>query len=70
MDRTKRSTKRPLTPSIAMGLSLAIVVETLVVHLMLHEKHPAIAWTLTATSALTIVWLVGRARATAKASAR
>lgn len=43
--------------SLVFGLGLAIAVETLVLHLWLGARHPAVAWALTVASVATILWL-------------
>ena len=43
--------------SLVVGLGLAILIETVVIHLWLGRYHPVLAWSLTATSVLTIAWL-------------
>lgn len=40
------------------GISLAIVVETVAVHLMLRARHPAAAWILTTLSVVSLLWIV------------
>jgi hypothetical protein len=40
-----------------------IAVETAALHLLLMSRHPWIAWTLTALSLWTVVWLIGDYRA-------
>jgi hypothetical protein len=43
--------------SVVAGLGLAIVVETLVLHLWLGAEHPVLAWGLTAASVWALGWL-------------
>lgn len=49
--------------SLVAGLGLAIVVETMVVHLVLVARHPLIAWALTASSVAALAWLAADYRA-------
>jgi hypothetical protein len=49
--------------SLVAGLILVIAVETIVLHFFLSPAHPVIAWTLTAMSVSTAVWLLGDFRA-------
>jgi hypothetical protein len=49
-------------PALLWGLALAIVVETLVVHLVLVAAHPRLAWTLSALAAASVLGLAGKAR--------
>lgn len=49
--------------SLTAGLGLAVAVETVVVHLWLVARHPGWAWSLTALSAITLVWLALEYRA-------
>lgn len=41
------------------GLTLAIVVETVVLHAWLRTRHPILAWTLAVSSLSVLVWLAG-----------
>ena len=43
--------------SLTLGLALAVAVETVVLHLWLHARHPVTAWALTCLSVATIAWL-------------
>ena len=43
--------------SLTAGFALAVIVETIVVHLWLISRHPVWAWSLTTLSAITLVWL-------------
>jgi hypothetical protein len=43
--------------SLVVGLGLAILVETLVMHLWLGPEHPVLAWGLTAASVWALGWL-------------
>ena len=43
--------------SLVVGLGLAMVIETVALHLWLARNHPVLAWSLTAASVLTIGWL-------------
>ena len=45
------------------ALCAVIAVETAALHLLLWARHPWIAWTLTALSLWTVVWLIGDYRA-------
>lgn len=45
------------------ALCAVIAIETAALHLLLMSRHPWIAWTLTALSLSTIVWLIGDYRA-------
>jgi hypothetical protein len=47
--------------AITAGLCLAIVVESTVMHLVLVQRAPVVAWVLTASSVSVLVWLLGRA---------
>jgi hypothetical protein len=42
-----------------------VAIETAALHLLLMSRHPWIAWTLTALSLWTVVWLIGDYRAIA-----
>jgi hypothetical protein len=56
--------------SLVVGLGLVILIETVVVHLWLGRDHPLLAWSLTATSALTIGWLAADYQALGRGSLR
>ena len=43
--------------SLMIGLGLVIVIETAVLHLWLHQRHPAAAWCLTIVSLMGLAWL-------------
>jgi hypothetical protein len=43
---------------LVIGIGIAILIETLVLHLALSARHPIAAWSLTALSAMTVAWLV------------
>lgn len=43
--------------SLLAGLGLAILVETVALHLWLARRHPMLAWLLTASSVAALVWL-------------
>ena len=47
------------------GLSMVVLVEAGVLHLLLGGSHPAVAWGATFLSAYSVLWLVGHARAMA-----
>ncbi len=49
--------------SFVGGVALAIIVESLALHLWLGTRHPVIAWALSLASVSTIVWLVADYRA-------
>lgn len=49
--------------ALLWGISIAVAVETGVLHLVLHRSHPALAWIATALSAYSVLWLVGHHRA-------
>ncbi len=51
----------PRPPALFAGLAIVTVVETGVVHLLLHAAHPALAWVSTAAGASTFAWLLFRA---------
>lgn len=53
--------------SLLGGLLLAVAVETIAVHLWLITNHPILAWTLSAVSVLSLLWLVGDYRALGRA---
>jgi hypothetical protein len=52
---------RQATPALLWGLSLAIVVETFVLHLVLVAAHPVLAWTSSAIGISSVLWLVVKA---------
>lgn len=56
--------------ALSAGLALAVVVETLVVHLWLAPRHPAWAWTLTALGVLTLAYLAVEYRAWGRGAIR
>jgi hypothetical protein len=49
--------------AVISGLAIAVVVETVAVHLWLRDRLPLVAWTLAALTALTLVWLLLEFRA-------
>lgn len=49
--------------SLFFGITMALVAETLGLHLWLVARHPLLAWTLTAISLGTLVWLAADYRA-------
>ncbi len=53
-DFTYRSAR---SGGLLLGLGLALLVETVALHLWLVDRHPAIAWTLTIASIATLLWL-------------
>lgn len=56
--------------SLLAGLGLALLVETVVLHLWLVGRHPVLAWTLTALSAATLLWLAADYRALGRGAVR
>ena len=56
--------------SLVIGLGLAILVETPVLHLWLWRHHPVLAWSLTTTSVSAIGWLSGDYRALGRGTVR
>ena len=56
--------------SLVAGLSLAIVVETAVLHLALAARHPWLAWTLSASSVGALLWLLADYRALGRGGIR
>lgn len=44
--------------SLLAGIGIALVVETVALHLWLYARHPLLAWGLTAASVGTLAWLV------------
>ncbi len=44
--------------SLVAGLSAAILIETVAVHVLLASRHPAVAWVLTGLSLLAVAYLV------------
>ena len=42
--------------SLLAGLGLALLIETVVLHLWLVERHPVLAWILTGVSVATLLW--------------
>jgi len=54
-----------LPPALLAGLTLAVVVETVGVHLWLAPRHPLLSWTLVVLGALSIGWFVLAQRVTA-----
>jgi hypothetical protein len=55
---------------LLLGLGLALLVETVALHLWLVERHPAIAWTLTLASIATLLWLAADYRAAGRGAVR
>jgi hypothetical protein len=53
---------------MAAGFGIAILVETVVLHLWLGARHPAWTWSLTVVSVASLVWLVVEYRATRDAA--
>ncbi len=62
------SCRNARSPSLLAGLSLAISVETAVAHLWLVSGYPIAAWTLSAVSAISLLWLIGDYRALGRGS--
>lgn len=56
--------------SLVVGLGLAILIETLVLHLWLGRAHPLVAWSLTATSVSAIAWLAADYQALGRGTVR
>jgi hypothetical protein len=52
--------------ALAFAFLVAIFAEGVVVHILVAEEWPALAWLLTASSVLTALWFVGDARAVAR----
>jgi len=50
-------------PALTAGLVLATVVEGIVLHLVVGQTHPVLAWALTSLGAYAVLWLVGHDRA-------
>jgi hypothetical protein len=49
--------------ALAWGLALVAAVEGAVLHLLLAHAHPRLAWTLTALTAYSVLWIAGHRRA-------
>ena len=45
------------SPSLLAAVAAVLLIETVVLHLLLADRHPLLAWVLTVGSALTLVWL-------------
>ena len=56
--------------ALSAGLALAVGVEALVLHLWLASRHPGWAWTLTALSIVTLVYLAAEYRAWGRGAIR
>jgi hypothetical protein len=56
--------------SLTAGLSLAVAVETMVLHLWLRRRHPGLTWGLTALSGVTLAWLALEYRAMGRGTVR
>lgn len=56
--------------SLLAGIGLALVVETVALHLWLHPRHPVVAWGLTLASVATLAWLVADYLAMARGAVR
>lgn len=56
--------------ALSAGLALAVGVEALVLHLWLAARHPAWAWTLTALSLVTLIYLATEYRAWGRGAIR
>lgn len=52
------------------GLGLALLVETVALHLWLVERHPVLAWTLTVVSLATLLWLAADYHAVGRGAVR
>jgi hypothetical protein len=58
MSTTHRFTYRGArSGAVTAGFALAIVVETIALHLWLVARHPALAWALTLLSVAALLWL-------------
>ena len=56
--------------ALTAGLALAIVVESVVLHLWLAPRHPRLAWVLTGLGAITLVYLALEFRAWGRGTVR
>lgn len=48
------------SPALLGAVTFAIVLETVVLHVIVHQRHPWVAWTLTASSLSVIPWVWSR----------
>ncbi len=71
-ERTPRefSYRSARSGSLLAGLVLAILVETVVLHLWLVDRFPLVAWVLTVTSLGSLGWLVADHRAMGRGAVR
>lgn len=70
-DRMQEFTYRSArSGSLLAGVTMAILVETVVLHLWLVGRHPVIAWILTASSTGVLAWLIADYRAAGRGAVR
>lgn len=62
--------RRAFAPAFTAAVVGVVAIETVVFHLLLRARFPAVAWTATALSVLTLAWLVADARAFARGALR
>lgn len=67
-DSTTFALRGARSGAVVAGLGIALVVETVALHLWLGTHHPGVAWTLTALSIITLVWMVIEYRASGSAA--
>jgi hypothetical protein len=48
------------TPALLGVVTFAILLETAVIHVIVHRRHPWVAWTLTVSSLSVIPWIWSR----------
>lgn len=56
--------------SLLLGLGLAVLVETVALHLWLAPRHPVLAWLATASSLAALLWLAADYRALGRGAVR
>ena len=56
------------SPSLTIGISLALLIETVALHALLIGPHPWLAWIMTASTLSVIAWLAGHYRAMGRGS--
>lgn len=56
--------------SLMAGIGIALVVETIALHLWLYSRHPWLAWGLTLASVGTLAWLVADYEAMGRGAVR
>jgi hypothetical protein len=66
-DFTYRSAR---SGGLVFGLGLALLVETVALHLWLVDRHAVIAWTLSIASLATLLWLAADYRAAGRGAVR